>query len=498
MADVLLDQETLRFIFGLKLRGLRLDRGLSLKELSRKTGLSPSYLNEIEKGKKYPKNEKIMQLAQALGEDYDDLISLKLKKELSLVTQLIEKNVFSGMPFEIFGIPAATVFSLIAERPKKMSALVGTLLEIARGHNITVDDFFYATLRSYLDMHQNYFPSIEEKVETLRSELKINVSKEAVDFYIHLKELLKQKYNIETTEVDFAKEHQDLEGLYFLLKTDPKGQLRVYINSKLGIRERTFIVARELGAAFMKIKNRPQTSLIKNLDSFEQLFNHFSVSYFASALLVPKEDFVKKLEDIFYDTKWNQTKFNATILGYHCPIESVFHRMTQLLPKYFGLEHIFFLRFDYDFNRSRFKMVRELHLTELHSPHGVVSDEHYCQRWITTRLLNDLRKSGENYTAGIQKSRFYSTDNEYLNISMAFQTDLDSRDLGCVTLGVLLNQKARTVLKFLNDSQIVHKIVADTCEKCAILDCQERLASMRRDLMPDNLERVRRAIELLY
>ena len=53
----------IRYIFGMKLRNFRHEKGYGLKELAALTGLSISYINEIEKGKKYPKAEKIMSLA---------------------------------------------------------------------------------------------------------------------------------------------------------------------------------------------------------------------------------------------------------------------------------------------------------------------------------------------------------------------------------------------------------------------------------------------------
>ena len=56
-------EEDIRLILGLKLRRLRQARSLSLAELGKLTGLSVSYLNEIEKGRKYPKAEKIAALA---------------------------------------------------------------------------------------------------------------------------------------------------------------------------------------------------------------------------------------------------------------------------------------------------------------------------------------------------------------------------------------------------------------------------------------------------
>ncbi len=62
-----MDSEKVKIIFGLKLRQLRHEKGYSLVELAEKAGISISYINEIEKGKKYPKAEKIMTLAKALN-----------------------------------------------------------------------------------------------------------------------------------------------------------------------------------------------------------------------------------------------------------------------------------------------------------------------------------------------------------------------------------------------------------------------------------------------
>ncbi|MCD8540807.1 MAG: helix-turn-helix domain-containing protein, partial [Leadbetterella sp.] len=55
--------DPIRLIFGLKLKQFRLEKGWSLQELSDRSDISPSYLNEIEKGKKYPKTDKIFDLS---------------------------------------------------------------------------------------------------------------------------------------------------------------------------------------------------------------------------------------------------------------------------------------------------------------------------------------------------------------------------------------------------------------------------------------------------
>ncbi len=49
-----LDSEHLRYVLGLKLRSLRQEKGKPLKAIAARSGLSVSYLSEIEKGKEVP------------------------------------------------------------------------------------------------------------------------------------------------------------------------------------------------------------------------------------------------------------------------------------------------------------------------------------------------------------------------------------------------------------------------------------------------------------
>jgi len=51
-----------------------------LSQVSDLTGISISYLNEIEKGKKYPKTEKIIKLAKAMEVSYEYLIETALRE----------------------------------------------------------------------------------------------------------------------------------------------------------------------------------------------------------------------------------------------------------------------------------------------------------------------------------------------------------------------------------------------------------------------------------
>ena len=86
-----MEEEYIKLIFGLKLKQIRTERNLSLFGLSKLSGLSKSYLNEIENGKKYPKPDKIAILSEKLDVPYDQMVSLKLDK--NAVEEVIAKVV---------------------------------------------------------------------------------------------------------------------------------------------------------------------------------------------------------------------------------------------------------------------------------------------------------------------------------------------------------------------------------------------------------------------
>lgn len=488
---MLLDQDTLKFVFGMKLRGLRLDKNLSLKDLAKKTGLSPSYLNEIEKGKKYPKTEKILVLAQALEEKYEDLISLELKRDLQLVQNLLDKKFLTGIPFDLFGIPAGTVFELLAERPKKMRALVGTILEIAHAHNIQTDDFHYALLRSYIDMQENYFPSLEEAAKTTASEFGIRWQAEPSLLKKKLLEVLQHK-KVEVAETDLQLLSPDLSELYYFVAE--RGR-KLYLSNKLDLAEQNFILARELGFQVLQTKARPQSSLIQNLDSFDQLLNHFSASYFASSLLIPENEIVADLKRVFDLAKWDENAFMGLLKKYSCSFENLFHRMSQILPKHFGLKHLFFLRYEYDLNFKKYEIARELHLSNPHGPHRMKGHEHYCSRWLIYRLTQHQLKYPGDVSIGIQRSRYSNTENEYLILSVAFRKPLFPRLITTVCIGLLVNENLARKIPWSASSEIPSYVVGETCERCNVQDCQERGAALDPHLDPERFERIFKTLQ---
>ena len=163
-----LDSEHLRYVLGLKLRSLRKEKGKPLKAIAARSGMSVSYLSEIEKGKKYPKPGKLIDLARALDVPFDSLVSLQVDEELNPVKAVFSSSLLREFPFDLFGIQPEDLFDLVTQDPAKAGALLRTFLEVGRLYDVHAEHFLLAALRSYQQMHANYFEDLEEAAASYR------------------------------------------------------------------------------------------------------------------------------------------------------------------------------------------------------------------------------------------------------------------------------------------------------------------------------------------
>ena len=111
----------IKIIFGLKVKQLRQERNLSFAELALGTGMSISYLNEIEKGKKYPKEDKIELLARALGTTAPELVSPRLTKQLAPLGELLKSQFLNDLHLEVYGIDTNKVIEMLADAPSQVA-----------------------------------------------------------------------------------------------------------------------------------------------------------------------------------------------------------------------------------------------------------------------------------------------------------------------------------------------------------------------------------------
>ncbi|MDP3684696.1 MAG: DNA-binding protein, partial [Ignavibacteria bacterium] len=142
----------------------------------------------------------------------------------------------------------------------------------------------------------------------------------------------------------------------------------------------------------------------------------------------------------------------------------------------------FFLRFNAKEKINNYQLSKEVRLNIRRNPGGFQSQEHYCRRWISVKVLQRLisRKvndeNSKNVASGILHSKFFNSNDEFLSISVAKQSQLIPDEYYSVTIGFQFDDELKQRIAFWNDEEIPFEIVNDTCEMCKIPDCVERTA----------------------
>jgi predicted transcriptional regulator len=129
---------------------------------------------------------------------------------------------------------------------------------------------------------------------------------------------------------------------------------------------------------------------------------------------------------------------------------------------------------------ERFSMNKELHLSQLHSPHGQRMNENYCRRWVAVKSLqqlkNQLSKGLENNYLLAQIS-VVEDGQQYFSISLARKSNTEENTLQSLTIGFLVNEELKSVIKFLDDPILSRISIGQTCERCPKENCEDRVVS---------------------
>ena len=478
---MVIEEEYIRLIFGLKLKQIRTERNLSLFGLSKLTGLSKSYLNEIEKGKKYPKTDKIVILSEALDVPYDHLVSLKLDKNLAPVGEILQSKILKEIPLEVFGIKESNLIDIIANAPIKVNAFIGTLIKIAQHYSVTRESFFLAALRSYQEAQNNYFENIENLVEEFGKAYQIDLNKKVATK--DLEEILLEEYNykIDTEELTQHEKLQEIRSIFI-----PKHNT-LLIGDHIDESQKRFIYAKEIAYNYLNTTDRLYTFPWIKFESFDQVLNNFLASYFAGALLIPKNKLIDEVKSFFQNELWNQEEFITLMNHFTNSPETFYQRLTNILPKQFHFKNLFFLRFTHKVGSNTYRLNKELHITQQQAPHANESNEHYCRRWVSLRTLNTLAKRPKKkHVFDIQISDYPDSNSQYLIFSSATADPFKNNFNRSLSIGILISPHLKKHINFLDDPSIKTKQVGVTCETCAIKNCKERAAE------PYQLERKER------
>ena len=449
--------ENIRLIFGLKLKELRSEHGYSLSALSTKSGISKSYLNEIEKGKKYPKTEKITCLASVFNVSYEHMISLDLNKRLSPISDIIRSNLLTELPLDFFGIEPIDLLTLLSAAPTKFSAFVDAIIQIGRDHAIRFESLYFSVLRSYQEMHENYFPDIEAEAKNIRHEFSID--NQGSSLKEKIEDILVKDY-IYNIEYGGIQDQPDLTSVRYIFIEGARPT--ILLNNNLDERQQLFILARELGICVLKLSPRNYTSSWIDSQSFSHVLNNFRAYYFASALILDERIFTKGIVDFTKRAHFSEKEVLSLMQKSQIHAEPFMLRLTNLVPRYFRYSQLFFVRYNENVSDHVFKMTKVLHGSGLTKSSAASLEIKACQRWVALTTLEQLKSEleQEQPICSVYKVKYEESNSDYLVISVAQRMLPTTNMNSCISVGFLINDRFAEKTKFLSDPAIEEHTVS--------------------------------------
>ena len=504
------DSATPRRLLGVKLKALRSEQGLPLREVAGRAGVSVSYLSEIEKGRKYPKPEKLLDLAAALGVPYDDLVSLQVDAPLAGLKTVVESPFMRAFPFELFGIDPENVLALLSSVPEGGAALVRALFEVGRSHDVQTTPFLFAALRAYQQLHANHFPELESAAAAFRA--RHGWADRDQITAGELAAVLRKQHGL---RLDFERigEVPELERLRSVLVPGTRGARpaapTLLVNGRLLPEQRAFVLARELGFRELAISERPLTSSYVNPATFGEVLGQFRASYFAGAVLLGRDRLVADLRLLFGQKTWDPEAFAGLFDRYGATPEMGFYRLTELVPHHFGVKELYFLRLKNRPGSGDYALTKSLNLSSAPVPAGTTADEHYCRRWASVQALKALARrqaAGKGHDAPVvqaRRVRFVGGDEsegrEVFTVAAARPQALRRGTNAAVSLGFVMDTAFKRAVRFWNDPAVERCDVGVTCERCPIPPsrCKVRAAPPVMLEKADRLDRRETALAAL-
>jgi predicted transcriptional regulator len=296
------------------------------------------------------------------------------------------------LPLDLFGIDKGKLIEIIASAPSKVTAFISTIAQISSTYNLTQENFYFAMLRSYQEMHENYFEELEKEAERFRKEYDLpssgNIPSEV------LRNILLDQFGYRVEENDLN-EFPELTHIRSVFIEDAK---KILINAKMAENQKAFLYAKELGYQFLEMSGeRALMTPWPRATSFDHVLNNSRASYFAGALLISPDDLVSQLEPFFASKKWDGDALLRILETYNSSPEMFMLRLINIIPKYFGLSGMFFMRFDHKKQGNETSLKKQLHLSRTRNPKKITLLENYCRTWADEQIFNDLGKSPKAY-----------------------------------------------------------------------------------------------------
>jgi len=457
-----LREQNLRFILGLKLHNLRQERGLSLVQLSKGCGLSVSYLNEIEKGKKYPKSDKLLSLARALGVTYNELVSADPGEKLRPIAALLTTRMIDDLPLEHYGISPPVLMEIMAAGPDRLGALLAFFGRLATRFAFSVDDLLLAAVRDDLEAGNYHFPALEDRAVSLSTEIGWQAGHAPMLSQVRFS--LQRDYGWEIDEQSLGR-HPDLADVGAVpVLTGSKP--RLFLHPNLPESRRAFFIAREIAATALGHYEKKRKQPNGEEHGFRHLRAAADASYLGGALLIPRKILAADLQALFAEEKWSNVRLLDLVSRHGGDAEVVFHRMAQVLPD-LGIGKRYLTRTEGGVGSAEAAVNRELRLGGIPEIKGSELREYRSRRTVATTLVTEAQADPVEPRAGVGLERCPSSGHTYLVMVVAQARPLHPQLISGMALGIALDDTVRAKIRFLDDPAIAEQKLEESAASAA-------------------------------
>ena len=331
---------------GPKIKAFRRQLGIQANVLAEQIGISPSYLNLIESGKRKIDGDLIIKVCEELKINLSDLTS---RSDLNLENNISE--LLGDELFEDLDILGPEVKDLVNTNPKIAKALIklGDNFK-QKDHDIVnkvenlsgkiIDSrkasFPGEVVSDFLQENKNFFPKLENFANGVFEKVKQNNRTR----YIALCDFLKSEYGIKVTDI-IPEENKPFSKIF---KINTK---ELFLSDYISLETKKLHAAAQIAqeGASDHIETYLSTFTFPSNES-KKLTRVALLNYCGAAILMPYKLFHQECRDLKYDLELLQNTFATSF-------EQVAHRVTCLQdPKLPGIP-FHFLRVDVAGNISK-------------------------------------------------------------------------------------------------------------------------------------------------
>jgi len=316
---------------GPKIKSFRRQLGLQANKLAEQLGISPSYLNLIESGKRKIDGDLLLKVCEELKIELSDLTN---KSDLNLVNDISE--LLDDQLFEDLDILGPEVKDLVNTNPKIARALIKLgdnykqkdneiINKVERLSGKIIDSrktsFPGEVISDFLQDKQNYFPKLEEFANKIFEKVQVNNRTR----YIALCDFLNSEYSIKVKDV---------------IPEEDKPFSKIFNRNKkeLLLSDYNSLETKKLHAAAQIAQEGAEEEINSYLSEFKfpsdeakRLTKIALLNYCGAAILMPYKLFHSECKKLKYDLELLQNTFATSF-------EQVAHRVTCLQdPKLPGI-----------------------------------------------------------------------------------------------------------------------------------------------------------------